>query len=116
MIFWTARQVMIRRNILIAIVAMAAMIASAAPAPASDTTQSAEQVLSTGRVVKVEAEAGKITIEHRPIWHLYMESMTMIFRVKDPAMLIGLTPGDKIRFKVERDNEGFVITRIENSI
>ena len=44
-----------------------------------------------------------------------MEPMTMIFRVKDPAMLMGLIPGDKIRFKVERDNDGFVVTRIENS-
>lgn len=40
----------------------------------------------------------------------------MIFRVGDPAMLIGLTPGDKIRFKVEREKDGFVVTRIENAI
>lgn len=104
---------MIRKSIVLTIVAMTAAGASAAPAFAWD--QAADRPLSTGRVVRVAIDTGKITVEHRPIWHLYMESMTMIFRVKDSAMLIGLTPGDKIRFKVERGNEGFVITRIENS-
>ncbi len=49
------------------------------------------------------------------IWYLYMESMTMIFKVADPAMLTGLTPGDRIRFKVDRAGDGFVVTRIENT-
>ncbi len=106
---------MTRRSIVLTMVAMTAVGASTAPAFASDAGQALDRPLSTGRVVKVEADSGKITIDHRPIWHLYMESMTMIFRVKDPVMLVGLSPGDKIRFKVERDNEGFVITTIENS-
>jgi Cu(I)/Ag(I) efflux system protein CusF len=106
---------MFRRRALAAVVA-AATSAVALPALAWDAGLSGERVLSAGRVVNVDTDAGKITIEHKPITHLYMEPMTMIFRVKDPGMLIGLTPGDKIRFKVERDNEGFVITRIENSI
>ncbi len=75
----------------------------------------ADVALAAGRVVKVEADAGRITIEHRPIWRFYMESMTMIFKVRDPAMLAGLTPGDRIRFKVERDGRSLVIVRIENS-
>jgi len=106
---------MIRRNILMTIVAMAATSVSAAPALAWDATQSTDQVLSAGRVVKVEADAGKITIEHRPIWRLYMESMTMTFKVRDAAMLTGLTPGDRIRFKVDRVGDGFVVIRIENT-
>lgn len=106
---------MIRRNILMTIVAMAATSATAAPALAWDAARSTEQVLSAGRVVKVDADAGKITIEHRPIWRLYMESMTMIFKVRDAATLTGLTPGDRIRFKVERAGDGFVVTRIENT-
>ena len=106
---------MFRRRVLAAVVA-AVTSAVALPALAWDASLSGERVLSAGRVVNVDTDAGKIAIEHKPITHLYMESMTMIFRVKEPTMLIGLTPGDKIRFKVERDNEGFVITRIENSI
>ena len=106
---------MIRRTILSIVVAMATASASAPSAFGSDSGQAADRVLSAGRVIKVDAEGGKITIEHKLIQHHYMEPMTMIFRVKDPAMLMGLIPGDKIRFKVERDNDGFVVTRIENS-
>jgi|LNAP01.1.fsa_nt_gb Cu/Ag efflux protein CusF len=106
---------MIRRNILTALVAMAATNA-AALALAWDTVRSTDEVLPIGRVVKVDADAGTITINHRPIWRLYMEAMTMTFKVADPAMLTGLTPGDRIRFKVDRADDGFIVTRIENSI
>lgn len=106
---------MIRRNVLITIIALAATSVSITPTLASDTMQPGQDVLSSGRVVKVDADAGKITIEHRPIWNLYMEAMTMIFKVRDPAMLTGVTPGDRIRFKVERTDDGFVVTRIENA-
>jgi len=108
-------QVMIRRSILMTLVAIVATSTSVAPAPAWDAAQSTDQVLSAGHVVKVEADAGRITIEHRPIWRLYMEAMTMTFKVRDATMLIGLTPEDKIRFKVERAGDGFVITKIENA-
>lgn len=108
---------MIRRSILLIAVAMATTSASTLPASAWDSGPgpAADRVLSAGRVITADADAGRITIEHKPIQHLYMESMTMIFRVKDPAMLVGLRPGDKIRFKVERDDGRFVITRMENS-
>jgi Cu/Ag efflux protein CusF len=107
---------MIRRSIVMTLVAMAATSASAVPALAWDAAaQPTEQVLSAGRVVKVEADAGRITIEHRPIWRLYMEAMTMTFKVRDATMLTGLTPGDRIRFKAERTGDGFVVTRVENS-
>lgn len=71
--------------------------------------------MSFGRVVEVDADAGTITIEHLAIGHLYMEPMTMVFRVGDPAMLAPLTPGLRIRFEAERAPGGFVIRRIENS-
>lgn len=106
---------MTRRNTFVALVAMASTSAFAAPASAWDAAQYTDQVLSAGRVVKVDADAGKITIEHKPIWYLYMEAMTMIFKVADNSILTGLTPGDRIRFKVERVGDGFVITRIENT-
>ena len=106
---------MIRRDIFLTLVAMAAATAAAMLALAWDAAQATEGVPSVGRVVKVEANAGRITIEHKPIWHLYMEAMTMTFRIKDPTLLFGLTAGDKVRFKVERDNEGAIIAWIENS-
>ncbi len=41
------------------------------------------------------------------------ESMTMVFRVQDEAMLEMVAPGDKIGFDVERQNGALTITVLE---
>ena len=58
---------------------------------------------ASGRVVAVDRAAGRITLEFRPIPQLLPEGGTRVFRVKDPASLKGLGPGDKVRFEVERE-------------
>ena len=86
--------------------------------PASDRASlaPAETVpLAAGRVVAVDRGDGKITVEHAPITRFYLERMTRIFPVEDRTMLVGLTPGDKIRFDLERRAGHYVITRIQNS-
>ena len=99
-----------------------AMDSSAVIRPADEADEmpgiltSSKQPLAAGRIVAVDRNAGRIAIEHMPISDLFMEKMTMIFRVADPNSLYGHTAGDKIRFKVERDGKSYVITRIENSI
>ena len=105
---------MIRRRLLAAIISMVSST-SVIPVLAAEIVLSDGQVLSTGRVVQVDMHAGSITIEHKPIKRFYMESMTMTFRVQDSAALTALMPGDKIRFEVQRDPDGFIITKIENS-
>lgn len=95
------------------IVATACLSAGAALAMEHEPTMGT--TMSFGRVVEVDADAGTITVEHLAIGHLYMEPMTMVFRVSDRAMLAPLTPGLKIRFEAERAPGGFVIGRIENS-
>jgi Cu/Ag efflux protein CusF len=103
---------MFRRKLLIAIVAIAAM---KAPALAMEAMLPTGELLASGRVVKVDIGASRITIEHKPIWRFYTEAGTRIFKVRDVTMLLGLTPGDWIRFIVERTDGGFVVTWIENS-
>ena len=71
--------------------------------------------LAAGRVVAVDPGDGKITVEHAPIARFYLERMTRIFPVEDRMLLVGLTPGDKIRFDLERRAGHYVVTRIENS-
>ncbi len=71
--------------------------------------------LAAGRVVAVDPKDGEITVAHAPIPRFYMERMTRIFPVEDRTVLVGLTPGDKIRFDLERRAGHYVITRIENS-
>ena len=57
---------------------------------------------SSGEVVKIDKSAGKITLKHAPIRKLDMDSMTMVFRVKDPTFLSTVKPGDKVQMTVER--------------
>lgn len=77
--------------------------ASAAPAVA----------LTDGEVRKVDKEAKKLTIKHGDIKNLDMPAMTMVFQVKDNALLDKLKVGDKIRFAAEKTAAGYVVTEIQ---
>jgi Cu/Ag efflux protein CusF len=74
-----------------------------------------DERLASGRVVAVDRDAGRITLEFRPLPQLFLEGGTRIFHVEDSASLKGLGPGDKVRFEVERDGRSYKVTRIENS-
>lgn len=69
--------------------------------------------LSDGEVRKVDRETGKLTLRHGEIRNLDMPGMTMVFVVKDKAMLDALKPGDKVRFKAVGDGGKLTITEIE---
>ncbi|HXF65211.1 MAG TPA: copper-binding protein [Burkholderiales bacterium] len=69
--------------------------------------------LAEGEVRKVDRDAKKITIRHGPIPNLDMPAMTMVFQVKDAALLEAARPGDKIRFAAEKSGGAYVVTRIE---
>ena len=92
---------------------LAASSASVAQAQTSDTQASAPDAMSAGEVKKVDKSAGKITIKHGPLKNIGMEAMTMVFRVKDQAMLEQVSVGDKIRFIAEEPNGKLTVTRLE---
>jgi Cu(I)/Ag(I) efflux system protein CusF len=69
--------------------------------------------LTEGEVRKVDKEAGKITLKHGEIKNLDMPGMTMVFQVKDPAMLEGVKAGDKVSFTVDRINGAYTVLSIE---
>jgi Cu/Ag efflux protein CusF len=79
---------------------------------AAGATQSAS-AMAEGEVRKVDKDAKKITIKHGPLQKLDMPAMTMVFQVKDPALLDKVKAGDKIRFDAEKVGGGFVVTKIE---
>lgn len=70
--------------------------------------------LASGRIVAIDPAAGRITLDYRPL-PLLPEGGVRIFTVEDPASLKGLSAGDRVRFEVEREGRGFVVTRLENS-
>lgn len=83
-------------------------IASVLPALAS----AAE--MTDGEVRKVSKDTAKVTLKHGEIKNLDMPPMTMVFQVKDPAMLDKLKPGDKVLFAAEKGAGGaLVVTEIE---
>ena len=67
----------------------------------------------SGTVEKVDTAQGKVTIDHGPIKNLDMESMTMVFRVQDPALLQGVRAGDKVQFQADRVNGQISVVRIQ---
>lgn len=74
------------------------------------------QELIDGQVTKVDAKQSKITLRHGPIKKLDMDmGMTMVFRVKDPAMLKQLKAGDKVKFDAEHTNGQYIVTKIEKA-
>jgi Cu(I)/Ag(I) efflux system periplasmic protein CusF len=68
--------------------------------------------LAEGEIRKVDKEAKKLTIKHGPMPSLDMPPMTMVFQVKDPAMLDKVKPGDKVQFKAEKLGGAFTVTEI----
>ena len=71
--------------------------------------------MTDGEIRKVDMESKKITIKHGEIKNLDMPGMTMVFQVKDPAMLDKLKAGDKVRFKAEKAGGALVVTDIQSA-
>jgi len=73
------------------------------------------QSLTDGEIRKVSKETQKITIKHGPMPNLDMPAMTMVFRVRDPAMLEQVKPGEKVKFEAEKLGGALTITKIETA-
>ena len=80
-------------------------------APTPEASASAD--LSDGEIRKVDRDNKKLTIKHGPLKNLDMPGMTMVFQVKDEAMLDSVQVGDKVRFEAEKIGGKFTVTRIE---
>ena len=71
--------------------------------------------MTDGEVRKVDKGASKVTIKHGEIKNLEMPPMTMVFQVKDAALLDKVKAGDRVRFRAEKVGSGYVVTAIEAS-
>ena len=81
-------------------------------APATAKSASATS-MAEGEVKNVDKDAGKITLKHGPLLNLDMPAMTMVFRVKDAAMLDQVKPGDKVKFIAEKSNGALTVTSLQ---
>ncbi|CCE04727.1 conserved exported hypothetical protein [Bradyrhizobium sp. STM 3843] len=70
----------------------------------------------SGEVKKIDEAAGKITLKHGPAKSLGMdEPMTMVYRVKDPAVLKTVKVGDKVTFEAAQEASGYTVTKLQKS-
>lgn len=92
---------------------LAAESANQAKESADSAQKAAAAPMSDGEIKKVDKDAGKITIKHGPLANLDMPGMTMVFRVKDAAMLDQVKAGDKVKFNAEKKNGALTVTAIE---
>ena len=70
----------------------------------------------TGEVKKIDESTGKITLKHGAAKSLGMdEGMTMVYHVKDPAMLKEVKVGDKVTFEAEEAASGYTVTKLQKS-
>ena len=76
-------------------------------------SQAQAAALADGEIRKVDKVAKKLTIKHGPIQSLNMPAMTMVYRVKDPAMLDKLKAGDKVKFDAQSEGNTYTVVRIE---
>ena len=106
------------------IASLAAAVALAAPVHAGTAATAvmpadriviaaADTAMTEGEIRKVDPSSRKITIKHGELKNLDMPPMTMVFQVKDPAMLEQVKAGDKVKFRADKVNGAFTVTEIE---
>ncbi len=69
--------------------------------------------MTDAEVRKLDLEGGKLTLKHAEIKSLDMPGMTMVFVVKDKALLDKLKVGDKVKFKAINDGGKYTVTEIK---
>lgn len=75
-----------------------------APTAASAPAAAVQEHEAVGRVESVNADG--LTISHGPVPSAQWGAMTMDFPAHDPAMLKGVKPGDRVRFRFHLDRDG----------
>jgi Cu/Ag efflux protein CusF len=100
--------------------AWAAMVATGTPAAAQATMDPAKSAdagadMSDAEVRKIDREQGKVTLKHGPIRNLDMPPMTMVFHIKDKAMLDSLEPGDQVKFRAANQDGKMTVVEIRSS-
>jgi Cu(I)/Ag(I) efflux system protein CusF len=101
-------------HVLAAILLTTGLSLSAMAAETPGASGQAGAHLADGEVRKVDKDAKKLTIRHGPLPQFDMPTpMTMVYQVKDAALLDQVKPGDKIRFEAEKIGGLFTVIRID---
>lgn len=69
--------------------------------------------LAEAEVRRIDKDAKKVTLKHGPIKSLDMPPMTMVFQLRDAALLDRMTVGGKILFSAEKQQGAYVVTDVK---
>lgn len=89
------------------------MNAGQTPMAQGAMADNAMPAMTDAEVRKIDKEAGKITLRHGEIKHMDMPPMTMVFTVRDKALLDKVSVGNKVRFHVVSENGLMVVTDLQ---
>jgi Cu/Ag efflux protein CusF len=67
------------------------------------------------KVVKVEPERSRVTLDHERIKSIDMEAMVMPFKVEKAVDLKGFKAGDRVRFQLANKDDHLVVQAMEKA-
>src|SRR4051812_13116304 len=73
----------------------------------------ADAYRAIGKVTKVDAPAGRVTIAHEAIPAIKWPAMTMTFSVREKALLETVRPGQKVDFTLTKSGNEYVLTELK---
>lgn len=76
------------------------------------TAQPSAADFIVGTIVKIDAEAARITLQHEAIRHLYLPAGTTVFRYVEAWIINGRSPGDLVRFRADRIEQVLRLTAL----
>ncbi|MCF3595027.1 copper-binding protein [Rhodobacteraceae bacterium LMO-12] len=82
------------------------------PITVGEKMAQADVVYTTGKIKKIDAKAGKVTIIHGPLVNLDMAAMTMVFRA-DEAIIARMSEGQDIEFVADRVKGKLTVTTLK---
>ena len=94
----------LRSGVLAAALAVPGIVSAAAPV----------QARASSDVVRVNPADGKIAIRHGAIGKLDLPAMTLVYHV-DPALLAGISVGDRVDFTAERAGGQYRIVELKKN-
>jgi len=77
--------------------------------------QAAPSEWVAAKVVKVEPERSRVTLDHQRIKSIDMAPMVMPFKVEKAVPLKAFQPGDRVRFRVAYKNDHLVVEAMEKA-
>ena len=73
----------------------------------------AKTAQGVGMITAIDTKENILTLNHEAIPAIKWPAMTMGFKVADPALLIGLTVGDKVDFELKADGENYIVIAVK---